>query len=94
MMNVIFNSSESKEFLSVSKELRLYCRSGTTICMELTERFKIALNNYRNYLDKMGCKMPDPSYKYVNGDEKTWKYSGYSKGNKYVKWISNPKFAY
>ncbi len=51
------------EFQRSTKEYGAYWRGKETLPYDVSEKFKKALQNYRDYLDSIGIYMPEPKYR-------------------------------
>lgn len=95
----IFKSKQAREYVEVCKKRTQYSLKKQDEPPEFVERYKNALEAYRNLLDRRGFKMPNPKWEHIKDDKKTWAYSEVIEGNRngvisIIKWVVNPEFAF
>lgn len=88
------------EYICSSKEIASFLKSDTTEPVDVSNRYKSALQGVRDYLDGIGMKMPAPIYPIDIEDKKTWKYStvkitgSKARGKKFIRGVENPDWIY
>lgn len=88
------------EYICASKEIAAFYKTDLDEPVEVSNRYKSALDNLRNYLDGIGMKMPAPIYPIDIEDKKTWKYltvrltGNKARGKKFSKDVENPDWIY
>lgn len=75
MDRIVTKSKEYKNYLSVIKKVQEYLKSDVPPPNEVYNLYQESLSNYRNFLNDINYKMPDPKYPYLHEDKLTWKYS-------------------
>jgi hypothetical protein len=70
----IFRHPLAESYLALSKQMSRYCKVDCPAPRALQEKYDKALYDYREYLDLIGCKMPEAVYYFDCKDKSTWKY--------------------
>lgn len=94
-----YNHPSVVEYIAASKEMASYFKVDTCEPPAVNKRYKLAVQDIRDYLDSIDIKMPAPLFPYEQKDKTTWKFSdvvlcGYKTGKKYLCAIPNPEWKY